>query len=317
MRGSSGDVSLLARILPFDSLDGQLATGSQTHVGSEGRVGLPSWRLAWRASLLHHAVDLLEGETLGLPDEEVGVQEAEDTGRAPDEEDPGTEVLVVSGEIGFDDSSGRKEMTYSLVNTNHVWRNDGDDTVPEPVRRSRAAVVSTSLERYKLKAVMKGSAFGKKMMIELLPRIPLRKARIDGSEQHSQSNTSRTDWDREDLADDDPSSWTPGGGKEEDVDTDQGDLSSYDIGVGTVGDTDDGANELADQHTKGTPNKERSSTESLNGPEGDWGGADVDEGGDQGNEEWVGDCAEGLEEGRSEVEDEVYTSPLLHHLCHC
>lgn len=28
-----------------------------------------------------------------------------------------------------------------------------------------------------------------------------------------QTNTTRSDWEREDLADDNPSSWTPGGGE--------------------------------------------------------------------------------------------------------
>jgi hypothetical protein len=61
----------------------------------------------------------------------------------------------------------------------------------------------------------------------------------------------------------------------------------------------------------GTVDEQRSSTESLNGPEGDRGGADVDKGGDQRDQERVGDCAECLEEGGTEVEDEVDTGPLL------
>lgn len=38
-----------------------------------------------------------------------------------------------------------------------------------------------------------------------------------------QSHTARTDGEREDLADEHPRAWTPGGGEEEDVDTDEGD----------------------------------------------------------------------------------------------
>jgi hypothetical protein len=63
------------------------------------------------------------------------------------------------------------------------------------------------------------------------------------------TNTSRSDGDREDFTDNDPSSGTPGGGEEEDVDTDQSDLTLDSVGVGSVGDTNDGTDELADEHT--------------------------------------------------------------------
>lgn len=68
------------------------------------------------------------------------------------------------------------------------------------------------------------------------------------------------------LTDHDPSTWTPGGGEEEDVDSDEGDLGIHsrdvvrngsgtnEVGlVETDGDTDDGNQELANEHTKGTP----------------------------------------------------------------
>jgi len=84
--------------------------------------------------------------------------------------------------------------------------------------------------------------------------------------------------------------------------------------IGSGSDTDDTGDELADQHTKSTVDHDGSTTELLNGPEGDWGRADVDEGGDETDEEGVGDGAELLEEGGTEVEDEVDTGPLLHHL---
>ncbi len=61
--------------------------------------------------------------------------------------------------------------------------------------------------------------------------------------------------------------------------------------VETDGDTNDGDEELADEHTEGTPNEERSTTESFDGVEGDGGGADVDEGEDQGDQEGVRDGA--------------------------
>ena len=78
--------------------------------------------------------------------------------------------------------------------------------------------------------------------------------------------------------------------------------------------TNDGAEELADQHTEGSPNKKRATTELLNGVEGDWGGADVDQGKDQGDQKGVLDGSRGLEERRRVVEDEVDAGPLLHHL---
>jgi hypothetical protein len=47
--------------------------GVHTYVMSEGGVGLPANRSSGRANFLHHPVDLLESETLGLPYHEVGV----------------------------------------------------------------------------------------------------------------------------------------------------------------------------------------------------------------------------------------------------
>lgn len=66
----------------------------------------PSGRGA-RVGLLQHAVDLLEGETLGFGHEEVGVDEADGAEAAPDEEDLGAEV--------------------ALVLADHVRGDDGDD----------------------------------------------------------------------------------------------------------------------------------------------------------------------------------------------
>jgi hypothetical protein len=63
------------------------------------------------------------------------------------------------------------------------------------------------------------------------------------------TNTSRSDRDREDFTDNDPSSRSPGGSKEEDVDTDQRDLTLNGRWVGSVGNTNDSANELANEHT--------------------------------------------------------------------
>jgi hypothetical protein len=46
----------------------------QVHLSGKGRVGLPLARGAG-CGLLHHLVDLLEGEALGLRDEEVGEED--------------------------------------------------------------------------------------------------------------------------------------------------------------------------------------------------------------------------------------------------
>nr|POF13961.1 hypothetical protein CFP56_02985 [Quercus suber] len=79
-------------------------------------AGLPAGAVA-RADLLHHAVDLLEGEGFGLGDEEVGEDGAADAQRAPQEEDLHAEPAVP----GVDD----------------VGDDDADDAVEEPGGRRR------------------------------------------------------------------------------------------------------------------------------------------------------------------------------------
>jgi len=222
-------------------------------------VRLPLGRSA-RGGLLHHLVDLLEGQTLGLGNEEPGVDEGARAQASPNEED--------------------RRLEVALVSADHVRGDDSDDGVPEPVRGS------------------------------------------------GKSNTARADGEREDLADDNPGTGTPGAGEEEDEDSDKGNLgvdggdvnsasiaSSVDIGlVEADGDTDNGNKELADQHAKSTPDEQRTTSELLNGVEGDGSGADVDEGEDQGDQEGVADGAGRGQEGGGVVEDEVDTGPLLHHL---
>lgn len=84
--------------------------------------------------------------------------------------------------------------------------------------------------------------------------------------------------------------------------------------VETNSDTDDGDEELADQHTKGTPEEKRTTTNLLHCVERDGGRADVDESEDEGDDEGVADSTSRLEEDGGVVEDEVDTGPLLHHL---
>lgn len=100
-----------------------------------------------------------------------------------------------------------------------------------------------------------------------------------------ETDTTRSDWEREDLANHDPSARTPSRGEEEDKNSNESDLGidggdvvgdssvgvlGAGVGVGVVetdGNTNDGNEELAAQHTKGTDNQNGATTESLNGPE--------------------------------------------------
>lgn len=141
-----------------------------------------------------------------------------------------------------------------------------------------------------------------------------------------ETDTTGADGEREDLADDDPGAGAPGGSEEGDVDADEGDHGLDGVAVGGIwggvggwvglagGDTDDTDDELGDDHSGATEDENTATTEALNDPEGERGGKHVDEGGDQGDEEGVVDRAKGGEEDGSEVEDEVDTSELLHHL---
>lgn len=80
------------------------------------------------------------------------------------------------------------------------------------------------------------------------------------------------------------------------------------------GNTNDGDNELHDDHSRASDDEDLAATEAFDGPEGDGGRADVDEGCDEGDEERVLDRAQGGEEDGSKVEDKVDTGQLLHHL---
>lgn len=124
-----------------------------------------------------------------------------------------------------------------------------------------------------------------------------------------ESDTAGTNGQREDLADHDPSTRTPGAGEEEDVDADKGDHGAHGVGIVPIGNSDNGHDELADYHAQGTPQQQGSTTDLLNGPERDWGRADVDDRGDHSQQERVLDRVQLLEEGSTEVEDEVDAGP--------
>lgn len=86
----------------------------ETHIGSKSRVGDPCSGGS-RGGLLKHTVDLLQAQTLGLGDQDISVDEASRTERSPDEED------------------SRLQVSVSPTSSDHVWCDDGDNAVPEPV----------------------------------------------------------------------------------------------------------------------------------------------------------------------------------------
>ena len=132
------------------------------------------------------------------------------------------------------------------------------------------------------------------------------------------ANTARSNRKREDLSNNHPGTRAPGGSEEGDVEADEGNHSrdsSMVIVLGLAGgNTNDTDDELHDDHTRSTDDENSAATEPFHDPEGERGRTDVDEGCDEGDEERVRNRAEGGEEDSSEVEDEVDTSQLLHHL---
>ena len=111
------------------------------------------------------------------------------------------------------------------------------------------------------------------------------------------------------LANDDPSTRTPGTRKEEYVNADKRDHGANSLRVLSIGDTNDRDNELANDHPKGTPEKEGTTADFFDCPEGDGCGKHVHDGGDHADQEGVIDCSKSCEEGCAEVEDEVDTGP--------
>ena len=136
-----------------------------------------------------------------------------------------------------------------------------------------------------------------------------------------ETNTTRTDGEREDLANDDPGSGTPSGSEDGNVQANEGNHSPGGVWVGWVGfgvlagggtnDTDD---ELHDNHTGGTEDQDGTTSDLLNHDERGRRGEHVHEGGDERDQEGVLDRTKLLEEDGAEVEDEVDTGKLLHHL---
>jgi len=168
-------------------------------------------------------------------------------------------------EVGVDKGAGTetapdeedRRFEVASIGVDHVGSNNGDDSVPEPV----------------------GGC--------------------------GEAHTSGADRERENLADQDPGTRSPSRGKEEDEDGNEcnlgidrrdvvGSALASSIQVGLVeadSNTNDGAEELADEHTSSSNDEERSPTELLNCVEGDGCRADVDQGEDQGDQESIADCA--------------------------
>ena len=86
---------------------------ANTHGLGEGGSGLPLSRGTW-GRLLHHLVNLLKRQALGLGDEEVGIDECRSAKAAPDKED------------------GR--LKIAPIRVNHIRGDDGNDLWTSEVR---------------------------------------------------------------------------------------------------------------------------------------------------------------------------------------
>ena len=86
------------------------------------------------------------------------------------------------------------------------------------------------------------------------------------------------------------------------------------LGLLPCGHADDANDVLTDDHASAADDEDLAAAEALDGPEREWGRADVDECSDEGDEEGIADCPKGGEEDSTEVEDEVDARQLLHHL---
>jgi len=119
------------------------------------------------------------------------------------------------------------------------------------------------------------------------------------------------DGEGEDFGCDDPCDGTPGGGEKGNVDADECD---EDFLAGLVGDgdgySDDGDQVLAYQHTGCSDEEETATSDVVDCPKGGDGHYYVDDVGDDGDDEGVGEARVG-EEGSSVVEDEVDTERVL------
>ena len=109
--------------------------------------------------------------------------------------------------------------------------------------------------------------------------------------------------------------WTPSRSKEEDVDANKGDLGTNSGGViltqSAFGDTNDADEEFTNEHANSTPYENCAPTHPLNDVERNGSGANVDKGRDETDQEGIVNCLQLLEEGGTEVEDEVDSGPSV------
>lgn len=269
-----GHLDLLLLDLLFAKLDVLEMAGVATDLaglGGEGGSRAPLGR-GTRVALGEHLVDLLERETLGLGDEEVGVDAGGRAKTAPHEEDVRLEV--------------------SLVLADHVRGDDGDDRVPQPVGcggegdTTRTDGKSCEAEAGKSVNQFPRSASDRARDSRKISPMRIQAAKT-GEDQISQLQQRRRDGHGRRVR----TTGTPSRGEEEDVDRDEGDLGvdggnvvrdgvARSVHVSVVeadGVTDDGNKELADEHAEGTPDEQGATTEALDSPERDRGGADVDD----------------------------------------
>jgi hypothetical protein len=108
--------------------------------------------------------------------------------------------------------------------------------------------------------------------------------------------------EREDLTNHHPRGRAPGGGEEEDVEAGEDDEADGRRLAALVHGADDSDDELADEHAYCSVDKEHAATEPLDSPEGKWCRANIDSGGDHGNDESVLE-ADRLEESGTIVKD--------------
>ena len=107
-----------------------LVSLGHTALGSVGGGRFPSSRSPG-GGLLEHSVDLLKRKSLGLGDEEEGVDEGASAETSPDEEDVGAEVaLALTGadHVRGDDGNDLEDKLGNLVDARASTY-----SVPEPV----------------------------------------------------------------------------------------------------------------------------------------------------------------------------------------
>lgn len=110
----------------FHDVRGQSALVRKTHLAGESRGRHPAGGVAG-VGLFQHPVNLFQGKTLRLRNQEIGVDEAGGAERAPDEEDLGAKVpLVRANHVRCNNSNDlnqiRQQVHVSEVTTGYNLR---------------------------------------------------------------------------------------------------------------------------------------------------------------------------------------------------